>query len=97
MAKAMARHILLKTEAEALQLKARIARTVAFIESFKSDQLDGAEARTIQLKTGGREVTFTGSDYLFGFVYPNVFFHLTTAYNILRHNGVELGKMDLLG
>jgi hypothetical protein len=59
--------------------------------------LDGAEARTIQLKTGGREVTFPGRDYLFGFVYPNVFFHLTTAYNLLRHNGVELGKMDLLG
>lgn len=85
------------TETTFAELKARIAKTVAFIESFKADQLDGAEARTIQLKTGGREVTFSGRDYLFGFVYPNVFFHLTTAYNILRHNGVELGKMDLLG
>jgi hypothetical protein len=85
------------TETTFAELKARIARTVAFIESFKADQLDGAEARTIQLKTGGREVTFPGRDYLFGFVYPNVFFHLTTAYNLLRHNGVELGKMDLLG
>jgi len=79
------------------ELKARVAKTIAFIESIGADQLAGAETRTIQLKTGGRDVTFTGADYVLGFVYPNFYFHITTAYNILRHNGVELGKMDLLG
>lgn len=84
-------------EASFAELKARIAKTVAFIESIGPDQLEGAESRTIQLKTGGREVTFSGAEYVHGFVYPNFYFHITTAYNILRHNGVELGKMDLLG
>ncbi len=85
------------SETTLAELKARIAKTIGFIESIGADQLAGAETRTIQLKTGGREVTFNGADYLFGFVYPNFYFHVTTAYNILRHNGVELGKMDLLG
>ena len=85
------------TESTFVELKARIAKTIAFIESIKADQLDGAETRTIQLKTGGRDVTFSGADYVLGFVFPNFYFHITTAYNILRHNGVELGKMDLLG
>lgn len=85
------------TETTFAELKARIAKTIVFIESVKPDQLEGAESRTIQLKTGGREVSFTGADYVLGFVYPNFYFHITTAYNILRHNGVELGKMDLLG
>lgn len=77
-------------------LKARIAKTVAFLNSITPAQLEGSESRDVTLKTGGQDRTFSGRDYLFGFVYPNFYFHLTTTYNILRHNGVELGKMDLL-
>lgn len=84
------------TEATLAELKARIAKTVAFLESLDPAAFEGAESRTVHLKTGGREVSFSGRDYLFGFVYPNFYFHLTTTYNILRQAGVELGKMDLL-
>jgi hypothetical protein len=79
------------------ELKARIAKTVDFIKSFKPEQLDGAEDKNIHLKLGTREVNFTGMQYLFGHALPNFYFHVTTAYNILRHNGVELGKRDYLG
>jgi hypothetical protein len=79
------------------ELKARIARTVAFIDSVPSGQIDGSEAREIVLKMGGQEMTFTGQRYLIGFVIPNVLFHCTTAYAILRHNGVDVGKRDFLG
>jgi hypothetical protein len=85
------------TEKTFEELKARIAKTVAFIESFKPAQLDGTEAKEIVLKFGPREFRFTGIDYLLGFVLPNLYFHVTTAYNILRHNGVEVGKRDYLG
>lgn len=84
------------TEASLAELKARIAKTVAFLESLDANAFSGAESRTISLKTGGRDVSFSGQDYVLGFVYPNFYFHLTTAYNILRQSGVELGKMDLL-
>ena len=79
------------------ELKARIAKTVDFVKSFKPEQLDGAEDKNIHLKLGTREVNFTGMQYLFGHALPNFYFHVTTAYNILRHNGVELGKRDYLG
>jgi len=79
------------------ELKARIAKTVDFVKSFKPEQLDGAEDKNIHLKLGTREVSFTGMQYLFGHALPNFYFHVTTAYNILRHNGVELGKRDYLG
>src|SRR5215831_294941 len=79
------------------ELKARIAKTVDFIKSVKPEQLDGSEDRNIHLKLGTREVNFTGMQYLFGHALPNFYFHVTTAYNILRHNGVELGKRDYLG
>ncbi|MBK8286801.1 MAG: DUF1993 domain-containing protein [Ahniella sp.] len=84
------------TEASIAELKERIGKTVTFLESLDSAAFAGAESRTISLKTGGREVSFSGQDYLLGFVFPNFYFHLTTAYNILRHSGVEIGKMDLL-
>lgn len=84
------------TESNLAELKARIAKTVAFLESLDSAAFTGAETRTVAFKTGGRDVSFSGQDYLFGFVYPNFYFHLTTSYNILRHAGVALGKMDLL-
>ena len=79
------------------ELKARIAKTVAFIESFKPAQIDGTEDRDIVLKLRGKDVSFKGMPYLLGFAYPNFYFHVTTAYAILRHNGVELGKGDFLG
>jgi uncharacterized protein len=80
------------------QLKARIAKTIAFVKSVETKALDGA---------GGREITFPlgptnkghmkGDDYLTHFVLPNFYFHLTAAYAILRACGVEVGKRDFLG
>lgn len=85
------------TEQTFAELKARIAKTIEFVRSFKSAQLDGSEEREIVLKLGGREVKFTGMQYLLGHATPNFYFHITTAYDILRHNGVELGKRDYIG
>lgn len=79
------------------ELRERLARTIAFIESFSAAQIDGSEERDIALKLGGRELAFKGAAYLTGFVLPNFYFHLVTAYNILRHNGVEIGKRDFTG
>jgi hypothetical protein len=79
------------------ELQARIAKTVAFIQSVTAGQIDGSEERKITLKFGSKEAHFLGQAYLLDFVYPNFYFHLTTAYAILRHNGVELGKQDFLG
>jgi hypothetical protein len=85
------------TEASFADLKARIAKTVAFLDGFKAGQIDGSETRSVSLKVRGRDTSFRGQDYLLTFVYPNLFFHISIAYAILRHNGVELGKMDYLG
>ncbi|MNZ56871.1 hypothetical protein D3C78_748300 [compost metagenome] len=79
------------------QLQARVAKTVEFIKTIKPEQLEGSEKRTINLKMRTREVSFSGRDFLLGFAMPNFYFHVTTAYDILRHNGVEVGKMDFLG
>jgi hypothetical protein len=79
------------------ELKARIAKTVQFVGSFKPAQLDGTEEKTIVLKLGSREVTFKGMQYLLGFAQPNFYFHVVTAYDLLRHNGVEIGKRDYIG
>ncbi|MFN0315393.1 MAG: DUF1993 family protein [Burkholderiales bacterium] len=85
------------TEQTFAELKARIAKTVAFIGSFKPAQIDGSEDKVINFKLGSRDVTYTGMQYLLGFVHPNFYFHATTTYDILRHNGVELGKRDFVG
>jgi hypothetical protein len=85
------------TEQTFAELKARIAKTVAFVESLKPAQLDGSEDREVVLKLRGQDVKFSGLQYLLGFAYPNFYFHVTTAYNILRHNGVEIGKRDYIG
>jgi hypothetical protein len=85
------------TERSFPELKARIAKTVEFIQSVKPEQVDGTEEKEIALKLGSREVTFKGMQFLLGFALPNFYFHVTTAYNILRHNGVEIGKRDFLG
>ena len=79
------------------ELRARIARIIAFVESFSAGQIDGSEERDITLKAGGREMSFKGLPYLLGYAMPNFYFHLVTAYNILRHNGVEIGKRDYIG
>ncbi len=79
------------------ELKARIAKTVDFLKSVSAAQIDGSETRDISLKIGGKERTFKGQAYLLNFVIPNFYFHYTAAYAILRHFGVELGKMDFLG
>jgi hypothetical protein len=76
---------------------ARIRKAIDFLATFKPKQFDGAEKRNIELKLGPREVKFKGTDYITGFVIPNFYFHVTTAYAILRHNGVDVGKKDYLG
>ena len=85
------------TEQTFTELKARVAKTVAFLGTFKPEQIDGTEDKDILLKIGGQDMTFKGMAYLLGFAYPNFYFHVTTAYNMLRHNGVEIGKKDYLG
>ena len=85
------------TEQTLDELKARIAKTIDFIKTIRPAQLDGTEDKAIRLRLGGREIDFNGMQYLLGHALPNFYFHVTTAYNILRHNGVELGKMDYLG
>jgi len=85
------------TEQTFAELQARIARTIEFINTIKPAQIDGSEGKEIVLKLGAREVKFTGMQYLLGHATPNFYFHVTTAYNILRHNGVEIGKKDFLG
>jgi hypothetical protein len=78
------------------ELKERLARTIDFVESIKRDQVEGDETRTIELPLPGRTMTFTARDFLFSFSLPNFFFHVTTAYGLLRSKGVPLGKMDYL-
>ncbi len=85
------------TEATIPELKERLEKTIAFMKTFKPDQIDGTEEKTIQLKVGGQPMTFKGLVYLQYFVLPTLYFHVTTAYGILRHNGVEVGKRDYLG
>jgi uncharacterized protein len=78
-------------------LQARIAKTVAFIQTVTPEQINGKEDLTVSLKIRGTEKNFIGLPYLLNFVLPNLYFHITTTYSILRHNGVELGKLDYLG
>jgi hypothetical protein len=78
------------------ELKERIAKTIAFLETIKPEQVNGDEERTIELKFPNRTMTFTAKDFLFGFSMPNFLFHVTTAYALLRNKGVPLGKMDYL-
>jgi hypothetical protein len=84
------------TEASFAELYQRIDKTIDFLKGLKPEQFEGAETRSITMKFPGREWTTTGAELLSGMTLPNVFFHAVTAYNILRHNGVEVGKMDFL-
>jgi uncharacterized protein len=85
------------TETTIPELKARIAKTVSYLEGFNPAQIDGSEATELTIKLGSFEVKWNGMQYLLGFALPNFYFHVTTAYCILRHNGVELGKRDYIG
>jgi uncharacterized protein len=79
------------------ELVARLRKTVAFLETLKPEQLDGGEGRTVSWQSRTATKSMEGLPYLLHHVIPNVYFHCTTAYAILRHNGVELGKQDFLG
>jgi uncharacterized protein len=84
-------------ETSVAELQARIAKTIAFIECFTPAQLDGTEDKAIVTKRGDKETHYTGMQFLLGHAIPNVYFHVSIAFAILRHNGVEIGKRDYLG
>ena len=84
-------------ETSLAELAERARRTAAFLETLKPEQFEGAEQRTVQWKTRSGEKSMRGLPYVLHQMLPNLHFHCTTAYDILRHNGVELGKMDYLG
>jgi len=84
-------------EASFAQLQERIANTIAYLESLPAAAFDGAESREIVLNAGSLTQTFTGEDYQLVFGLPNFYFHLTTLHDILRNQGVKVGKMDFLG
>ncbi len=85
------------TETSFADLRARLDKTVAFIDSLPKAQIVGSEAREVQTSAGPNSKTFTGQVYLTHYALPQFFFHATTAYAILRHNGVEVGKRDFMG
>ena len=84
-------------EATMAEVIARVQKCLDFLATFKPAQIDGSEKKAIKLKVGGKERSFEGLAYLQGFATPNVYFHTTVAYAILRHCGVPLGKGDFLG
>ena len=79
------------------ELQARVSKTIDFLESVEPELLEGSESKRVTITIRNIDLEFTGQDYLLKWAMPNVYFHVTTAYNILRHNGVELGKSDYLG
>lgn len=78
-------------------LKARVAKTIAFIQTMKPGQIDGTEDKEIIVKRRDKETRYQGMQFLLGHAIPNFYFHVATTYNILRHNGIEIGKRDYLG
>ena len=78
------------------ELQARIQKTIDFLKTVPEDSMDGKEEKEVVIKRGESEWRFTAKTYLLEFALPNFYFHITTAYNILRHNGVPLGKLDYL-
>ena len=85
------------TESTIPELIARVRKTADYLSTFTAEQIDGTEERPISIQLRSGELQFTGQSYLLNFVLPNFYFHVTTTYDILRHNGVELGKRDFLG
>jgi uncharacterized protein len=78
-------------------LETRVERTLEYVRTFKPEQIDGSEAREIVRPIRGEPKKFTGQNYLMQFALPNFYFHATTTYAILRHNGIEIGKSDFIG
>lgn len=76
---------------------ARIRKALDYLATFKPEQFEGAEDKPIEMKLPNRTLNFSGREYILGFVLPNFYFHATTAYAILRHNGLPIGKLDYLG
>jgi len=85
------------TEKTIAELQARIAKTIAYLQTFQPAQIDGTEDKEIVIKRGDKETRYSGQQFLLGHAVPNFYFHVTTTYAILRHNGVEIGKRDYLG
>jgi len=85
------------TEQSFPELKARIARTIEFVKSLRPADFEGSETRDVTIRIAGKPVTMKGEPYLLHFAVPNFYFHATTAYAILRHAGIELGKLDFVG
>jgi hypothetical protein len=85
------------TETTFAELQSRIAKTVAFMEGVDAQAMEGTEDKSFTIKLRSGELTLTGRELLLNMANPNVYFHITTAYLILRHNGLEIGKMDYLG
>ncbi len=85
------------TETSLADLKTRIARTVAFVAGFAPARYEGGDTRVIELKIRGETVHIAGLDYLTRMALPNFFFHVTTAYDLLRKDGVAIGKRDFIG
>ncbi len=85
------------TEASLADLKARVTKTIAFLDTLTPAQFEGSESRTIELPMKQGTLTFDGKSFLLGFALPNFYFHVTTAYDILRQQGVAIGKRDYLG
>lgn len=85
------------TETTYAELQARVAKTIEFLNGVDRALVDGAEAREVTMKVRGNELKFTAERYLLQFALPNFFFHVTTAYDVLRHRGVALSKLDYLG
>ncbi len=79
------------------ELKARVERTIGFLNTIRAAQVDGTENREIVVKVGGKDTPFKGMQFLLARAIPNFYFHVTTAYDILRHNGLDVGKKDFLG
>lgn len=84
-------------ETSLADLRARVAATIAFVKSVPAASIDGTEDKDVTLPRRGGPIVMKGQAYLTQFALPNFFFHMTAAYALLRHNGVELGKMDFLG
>jgi len=85
------------TETTFGQLQERLAKTIGFLEGLPADKIDGSEDRPITMTAGTHELKFTGQSHLLLFVLPNLFFHVTVAYSLLRQKGVQIGKIDFLG
>ena len=86
-----------EVETSFAELQTRIATAKTYVESFTPAQFDGAELREIVIPMRGTEMKMSGADYYTLYSLPQVYFHATTAYNILRHNGVVIGKRDFMG